>query len=119
MSTPRLTLPGKIVLTSRDGRDADLSLTLTANNEGGGTLNLGSYSVTQEGRYAMEITALDGGSGNLTIRQNNYGADSGFILSQSANHLGIVDAQYDGVDVAGNDQRRHRNGKGTATHRCQ
>ncbi len=103
---------GQIVVTSRDGRDADLSLNLGANNEGGGSLDLGSYSVTQEGRYAMEISALDAGGGQLMIRHDSYGSDNGILLSQSSNHLGMADAQFDGTDVVGTINGEAATGKG-------
>lgn len=91
---------GKVTVTDSQAGDSRLTVSLTANNEGGGTLNFGTDTLVTEGRYAMSLEAVT--SGNMVeIRQKNYGASSGFTLAQSANNLGLVDGAYAGVDVAG------------------
>lgn len=47
---------GKIVITDNTPGDSQISLTLIANNEGGGSLNFGAISATTEG-YSMQTTA--------------------------------------------------------------
>jgi flagellar hook-associated protein 2 len=47
---------GQIVITNNTPGDSQLSITVTTNNEGGGTLDFGTISVTTRG-YDMEITA--------------------------------------------------------------
>jgi len=55
---------GKIVITDSTSGDSQLSLTLVANNEGGGTLDFGTISATTEGRD-MELVA--GQDAKLTV----------------------------------------------------
>ena len=91
---------GNISITDNTEGDSSLTFTLTANNEGAGSLSFGAETAVQEGRYALQLTAS--ASGNfLQITSNDYGADAGFTISQSANNLGIVDQAYAGQDVAG------------------
>lgn len=91
---------GNVTITDGSEGDSSLSFTLTANNEGGGTLGFGAESVVTEGRYTMDLAAA--ASGNfLQIQNNAYGSGSSFTISQTVNNLGIVDTTYSGVDVAG------------------
>jgi len=91
---------GNISITDITEGDSSLTFTLTANNEGAGSLAFGAETAVQEGRYAMQLTAS--ASGNfLQLTSNDYGSAAGFTISQSANNLGIVDQAYAGQDVAG------------------
>lgn len=91
---------GKVTVTDSQAGDSRLTVSLTANNEGGGTLNFGTDTLVTEGRYAMSLEAVTAGN-MVEIRQKNYGASSGFTIAQTANNLGLVDGTYAGVDVAG------------------
>ncbi len=55
---------GKIVITDGTAGDSLLSLTLTANNEGGGTLDFGTIAATTEGR---EMELIAGQDARLTV----------------------------------------------------
>jgi len=61
----------------------------------------------QEGRYAMDITATDDGSGHLVLTHDNYGGNYSFDISEDAatagNKLwtGGDQTVNNGVDVAG------------------
>jgi len=91
---------GKVVITDNQEGDSNLSFSLVANNQGGGTLAFGAEAVVQEGRYAMSTSAV--ASGNfLQFQSNSYGSSSSFTIAQSVNNLGIVDQAYNGQDVAG------------------
>lgn len=92
---------GKLVVTDKTIGDSKVSITVTANNQGGGSLDFGAFSETTEGRYAMEIVASNDGSGRLKLTHSAYGSTYGFSVSQSADYLGITDGSFSGVDVAG------------------
>jgi len=93
---------GRLVVTDSKAGDSQLSVTLTANNEGAGTLSLGvdTTALTTEGRYALGLEAIVSGNG-VAIRHTNYGAASGFSISQTVDGLGIANASFSGVDVSG------------------
>ncbi|MDQ6973172.1 MAG: flagellar hook-associated protein, partial [Mariprofundaceae bacterium] len=91
---------GHVVITDTQSGDSQLSLTLTANNEGGGTLGFGADSVVTEGRYALGVEALASGNG-VQIRSKGWGSTAGYTISQSVNGLGIANQTVAGVDVAG------------------
>lgn len=92
---------GAIVVTDRETGTSQLAFSLSANNEGGGSLTFGTTSTTTTGRYAMEITASKNASNQLILTHNSYGSSFGFQISQTANHLGITDGTYTGDDVQG------------------
>lgn len=50
---------GKIIITDSTSGDSQLSLTLVANNEGGGTLDFGAISATTEGRDMQLVAGQD------------------------------------------------------------
>ncbi len=91
---------GHIQVTDAQSGDSLLTINLTANNEGGGTLNLGTDTVVTEGRYAMSLTALATGTG-VTIESKNFGTSSDFSVVQSVDGLGITDGSYNGSSIAG------------------
>ena len=91
---------GNIVVTDVDSGSSNMDITITANNEGGGTLDLGTMDLTQTGRYSIPITASNE-NGYLKLTHNDYGSANGFSVAQSANYLGITDGEFSGQDVAG------------------
>ena len=75
---------GKLVLLDNTAGDSALSISVTENNEGGGSLDFGTLSTSAgvDGRDALDITAS--ASGNyLQIAHNQYGSASGFTISQN------------------------------------
>ncbi len=98
--TASLDASGHIVVTDATSGDSQLAVRLTANNEGGGTLNFGADTVTTQGRNALGVEALASGNG-IQIRSRNYGAGAGFTISQSVDGLGIANQTVAGTDVAG------------------
>jgi len=91
---------GRITLTDNKTGDSQLSISLTANNEGGGTLSFGSDTIVTEGRYALPVQAVIFGTG-IGLESVSYGAGSGFSIAQSVDGLGIADQSVTGTDVAG------------------
>ncbi|MDQ6970047.1 MAG: flagellar filament capping protein FliD [Mariprofundus sp.] len=87
---------GKITVTDINSGDSQLTVGLLANNEAGGTLNLGTDVVVTEGRYAMPVQAVL--SGNfIALESTSYGAGSGFTMTG----LGLTSQTAIGTDVAG------------------
>ncbi len=87
---------GKLTITDVNSGDSQLTVGLTANNEGGGTLNFGTDVVVTEGRYAMPVQAVL--SGNfIALESTAYGAGSGFTMTG----LGLTNQTASGTDVAG------------------
>lgn len=98
--TASLDASGNVTVTDTQEGDSSLTFSLTANNEGAGTLAFGAETVVQEGRHAMQLSAA--ASGNfLQLQSNDYGSAAGFTIAQTVNNLGIVDQAYSGQDVAG------------------
>ncbi|MDQ6996242.1 MAG: flagellar hook-associated protein, partial [Mariprofundus sp.] len=89
---------GKITLTEAQSGDSLTSITLTANNEGLGTLAFGSDTVVTEGRYALGLEAVASGN-NVSVQASSFGSSSGFSIAQSVNGLGIADTSATGLDV--------------------
>jgi flagellar hook-associated protein 2 len=98
--TPTIDGNGKIVITSTDNGTSQLNISLTANNEGGGSLNFGTMDVSQTGRYSLPISASNS-NGFLKLTQTDYGVNNGYTISQSQNNLGITDGEFLGQDVTG------------------
>lgn len=93
---------GNIVLSDSQSGTSSLGISLTYANGGSGTFGgFGASSLTQSGRYAMDISASATGSGTLQLTNTAYGSGSSFSITQSANNLGITDGTYTGQDVAG------------------
>jgi flagellar hook-associated protein 2 len=97
---------GKISATATTAGPSSLSLTLTPRNQGGGTLDFGTPSVSTKGRGAMAVAASVVG-GQIKILQAAFGAAAGFVLSfagggtDSTNQLGLAAGTYRGTDVVG------------------
>ncbi len=90
---------GKISVTDVSTGDSQLTVALTANNEGGGSLAFGSDTVATEGRYAVPAVAVISGNG-VAIESTSFGT-GGFTITQSVDGLGIADQSAAGTDVAG------------------
>ena len=80
---------GKIKVTDDTSGQSQLSVALSANNEGGGTLNFGTLSVTTEGENAVSREVVAGQ--NASFRVN------GVTLSRSSNT--VTDA-VEGVSLS-------------------
>ncbi|NWF38576.1 flagellar filament capping protein FliD [Mariprofundus sp. NF] len=106
-----LDVNGNIQITDIQSGDSQLSIALTANNEGGGTLAFGTDSVVTEGRYAMNMEAVVSGNG-VKIQSAAYGSSSGFSIAQSVDGLGIADQAAVGLDVEGTINGLSATGKG-------
>lgn len=91
---------GKITVTDIKTGDSQLTINMTANNQGGGTLAFGSDTIVTEGRFALPIQAVMSGNA-IALESNSYGAGNGFTISQSADGLGIANQTVAGADVAG------------------
>jgi flagellar hook-associated protein 2 len=86
--TASIDTSGRIVLTDKYTGNSQLSLVIT--EPAGSNLDFGDVDVTvgagdgsQEGRYAMSITASDDGS-HVVLTHDNYGSDYSFTVSEDA-----------------------------------
>ena len=96
---------GEISVKSSTSGTSSLALSLTANNEGGGTLNFGAMNVTAAGRGILSLTATAVGN-QVQIQHNAYGSAAGFSIAYSGTgapdtQLGIAAGSTVGVDVQG------------------
>jgi flagellar hook-associated protein 2 len=91
---------GQIQISDNEVGNSQMTLVLIERNEGGGDLSFGQFETSEEGRFAMAVTASNE-SGTVRLTSAGYGSDAGFKISQSVDELGIADAQYLGEDVAG------------------
>lgn len=98
---------GKLIVTDNTAGDSQLEISVTANNEGGGSLDFGTTEVTTEGRYAMAITASKDASNQLVLESDDYGSSVSFTVKQYATAsgkeeiVGDVVNQSSGVDITG------------------
>ncbi|MDD5451019.1 MAG: flagellar filament capping protein FliD [Desulfovibrionales bacterium] len=110
--TAALDSNGKLVITDTQAGDSNLSFSIDTTALD--ALNFGTVDVdptgadgSQEGRYAMTITASEGTGGDankLILTHNTYGTGHIIVVSQSSasDPLGLDDAtQVYGKDVAG------------------
>jgi flagellar hook-associated protein 2 len=91
---------GRIVITDNQVGPSSLTVTLLEENEGSGSLNLGSIDVIQEGRFNHELTATNR-DGKLFLEHGGFGSRNGFSISQSLDQLGLGEGDYEGGDVEG------------------
>jgi len=108
--TAAINSSGQIVMTDNSTGDSELSITFdytNAHNLSFGSSVSAANSGGQEGRYAMDITATDDGSGHLVLTHDNYGSNYSFTISEDAtsdaNKLwtGGNQTVNNGVDVVG------------------
>lgn len=97
---------GQIAVRSTTTGASPLSLTLTPNNAGGGTLSFGAVNVTAQGHAVVPITASNVG-GQLQLTHGSYGAAAGFSVAftgggtNNTAQLGLTAGTVAGTDVAG------------------
>jgi flagellar hook-associated protein 2 len=96
---------GQISVKSVNSGTSPLTMSLTANNEGGGQLDMGTMNVTATGHGVLSMTATNVG-GQVQIQHNAYGASAGFSIAYSgtgspATQLGIAVGSAYGADVQG------------------
>jgi flagellar hook-associated protein 2 len=97
---------GVLTARTRTAGSQTFTLDVTSNNAGGGTFDLGGFTVTQQGRGTAGITASAVG-GQLRLVHDEYGTAAGFEVSFSPGgadgsaSLGFAAGTYTGVDVAG------------------
>lgn len=97
---------GLLTATSRQDGRSSLTLSLTSNNTGGGTFDLGVTQTVVRGRGTSRITATADG-GELALSHTQYGSAEGFDVAFTAGgtdgsaSLGLTAGSYRGLDVAG------------------
>lgn len=91
---------GHIQITDAQSGDSLLTVSLTANNEAGGTLNFGTDNTVTQGRYAMNLVALAQGTG-VSVESKSFGTSSDFSVAQSVDGLGIPNGTYNGSNIIG------------------
>jgi len=91
---------GHIQITDAQSGDSLLTVSLTANNEGGGTLNFGTDNTVTQGRYAMNLVALAQGTG-VSVESKSFGTSSDFSVAQSVDGLGMPNGTYNGSNIIG------------------
>ncbi|MCG8467527.1 MAG: flagellar filament capping protein FliD, partial [Gemmatimonadetes bacterium] len=97
---------GVIVADANQAGASQISLALTSDNAGGGTLSFGSFDDTVIGRSAVDITATDAG-GELRLEHGSYGASQGFDVRFTAGgadgtgSLGFAAGAASGQNVEG------------------
>jgi len=114
---------GRIVLTDKYAGNSQLSLEIT--EPAGSNLDFGDVDVTpgegdgsQEGRYAIPVTASDDGDGHLVLTHDRYGSGYSFTISEDAalvaNKLwtGGDQTVENGEDVAGTIGSKEATGSG-------
>jgi len=83
--TANINSSGQIVLTDKNVGDSQLSITFDysqAHNLSFGTSVSSANTGGQEGRYAMEITATNDGSGHLELTHDNFGSNYSFTIEE-------------------------------------
>jgi flagellar hook-associated protein 2 len=97
---------GHLLITSKTSGTSSLGLSLTSNNEGGGSLDFGSMDVTAEGHGIMSLVASASGN-DIQITHKSYGSTVGIGVAfsgggtDSTAQLGITAGDVYGTDVAG------------------
>lgn len=96
---------GQIAVQANTAGASPLTLSFTAHNEGGGSLNLGAMNVTAAGHGLLSLNATAVGN-QIQIQDNAFGSGPGFSISYSgsgnpAAQLGISAESFHGTDVQG------------------
>jgi len=97
---------GRIVLQDNSEGNSQLEISFISHTTEGeffGMVDItdGAGDGSQQGRYAMDLTASVDDSNHLVIRSDVYGSSSSFDIAQSTSQLGLADGTYTGLDVAG------------------
>ena len=97
---------GVLTVTNQQTGLSSVSLTVSSDNAGGGSLSFGTFDVVVEGRGTATITAAANG-GQLEITHDEYGSAAEYDISFVAGggdgtaQLGITAGTYAGLDVVG------------------
>lgn len=97
---------GALTATATETGASLLTLAVSSDNLGGGTLSFGAFTVQTEGRDVAAIVASNVG-GQLRLAHDEYGVAGGFDLSFTAGGvdgtaaLGLLAGSFAGLDVAG------------------
>ncbi len=97
---------GLLTVTGQETGRSSLSLSLSSDNAGGGSLSFGSVAAVTEGRGVVDITASAQGN-QLSLAHGEYGSATGFEVSFSGggadntSSLGLTAGTYRGQDVTG------------------
>ncbi len=97
---------GQLTVEAQEDGSSALTLSVTSDNAGGGSLTFGTFQILTAGRSAARITASDSG-GQLKLQHQEYGSGEGFQVSYTAGgtdgtaSLGLAAGTYAGMDVAG------------------
>jgi flagellar hook-associated protein 2 len=97
---------GQITVKSSTTGTSPLTFSITAKNEGGGSLDFGTVDTTASGHGVMALTASAVGS-DIRITHGAYGATPGFTVafadggSGATAQLGIAAGSVHGTDVQG------------------
>ena len=91
---------GRISVTDNQVGNSNLTVTLIEENEGGGSLNLGSIEAEVEGRFALDIVA-SAADGKLQLEHNGFGSRNGFDIETDIAELGLTKGTFNGQDVVG------------------
>jgi len=113
---------GRIVLTDKYAGSSQLSITSIKNDRttveflGAVDVTVGAGDGSQEGRYAIPITASDSGSSELVLTHDDYGSANTFTVQESKadglwNTLVEINA-VPGEDVAGTIEGKAATGSG-------
>ena len=120
--TATLDSNGKLIITDTQAGDSQLTFTIdtdAVNNLSFGTVDVDPTGAdgSQEGRYAMTITASKTAGDKLLLTHNTYGTGHGIVVSQTNENdpLGLdgvsqvwgvnVDGTINGLDATGSGQR--------------
>ena len=97
---------GLLTVTGQEAGRSSLSLSVSSDNKGGGTLTFGSLGTVTEGRGTVDINASDS-TGQLVLSHGDYGSAAGFEVSYSGGgtdntaSLGLAQGTYAGQDLVG------------------
>ncbi|MGH7506400.1 MAG: flagellar filament capping protein FliD, partial [Longimicrobiales bacterium] len=97
---------GQLTVTAKQTGSSLLTLAVSSDNLGGGSLSFGSFAVQTQGRGTAAITAANNG-GQLRLTHANYGSAQGFEVmlagggADNTASLGLAAGITAGVDVAG------------------
>ncbi|MDH5589658.1 MAG: flagellar filament capping protein FliD, partial [Gemmatimonadota bacterium] len=99
-ATASISADGRLSVTDDQGGDSRLSLSIVAHNEGGGTLDLGAFDVSRQGRQrevASGRNAQFSVDGNFLERSSNRVSD---VIEGVTLNLGQVTGSEVTVDIA-------------------
>ncbi|MDA3835928.1 MAG: flagellar filament capping protein FliD, partial [Spirochaetales bacterium] len=91
---------GKLIITDNTAGNSQLEISVTCNNEGGGSLDFGTMEVTTEGRYAMAVTASKDAGNHLVMESDDYGSSVSFTVKQYATVSGAEEITGDVVNTS-------------------